>query len=93
MRFSTLLAFSAIAATLPGALGGLLTYGVCQTGEWLQWYSAYHHLTLLSVWSTPIEGCNAVAVACYGAAGVQFGTVLAPAAPATIAGCNAALGT
>lgn len=40
------------------------------------------------------EGCNTVAVACYAAAGFQFGTVVAAAgAPATILGCNAALGT
>ncbi|KAI0930540.1 hypothetical protein AcW1_009201 [Taiwanofungus camphoratus] len=39
-------------------------------------------------------GCNTVAVACYAAAGFQFGTVVAgPLAPATILACNAALGT
>lgn len=39
-------------------------------------------------------GCNAVVVACYAAAGFQFGTVIAAAAaPATILACNAALGT
>ncbi|KAA1466913.1 hypothetical protein DENSPDRAFT_876911 [Dentipellis sp. KUC8613] len=38
-------------------------------------------------------GCNTVAVACYAAAGFQFGTVLAVAAPATILACNSALGT
>ncbi|ETW79310.1 cep2 cellulose medium expressed protein 2 [Heterobasidion irregulare TC 32-1] len=39
-------------------------------------------------------GCNTVAVACYAAAGFQFGTVVAAAAtPATILACNAALGT
>lgn len=39
-------------------------------------------------------GCNTMAVACYAAAGFQFGTVVAAAAaPATILGCNAALGT
>ncbi len=39
-------------------------------------------------------GCNAVAVACYGAAGFTFGTVTAGAGvPAAIVGCNAALGT
>ncbi|EGZ13392.1 hypothetical protein PHYSODRAFT_514663 [Phytophthora sojae] len=39
-------------------------------------------------------GCNAVAVACYSAAGVVFGTVTAGVGsiPAVI-GCNAALGT
>ncbi|KAF9497993.1 hypothetical protein BDN71DRAFT_1386764 [Pleurotus eryngii] len=38
-------------------------------------------------------GCNAVAVACYAAAGFTFGTVIAaPAAPAAILACNAALG-
>ncbi|KAF8898031.1 hypothetical protein CPB84DRAFT_1781195 [Gymnopilus junonius] len=38
-------------------------------------------------------GCNTVAVACYAAAGLTFGTIAAPAAPAAILGCNAALGT
>ncbi|KAF9352520.1 hypothetical protein BGX26_009688, partial [Mortierella sp. AD094] len=39
-------------------------------------------------------GCNALAVACYAAAGFTFGTVTAGAGiPAVIAGCNAALGT
>ncbi|KAI0344500.1 hypothetical protein BDW22DRAFT_1427200 [Trametopsis cervina] len=38
-------------------------------------------------------GCNAVAVACYAAAGATFGTIAAPAAPAAILGCNAALGS
>ncbi|KAH9935567.1 uncharacterized protein B0H18DRAFT_976291 [Fomitopsis serialis] len=39
-------------------------------------------------------GCNTVVVACYAAAGVTFGTVIAaPATPAVILGCNAALGT
>jgi len=38
-------------------------------------------------------GCNAVAVACYAAAGVTFGTVTAGAGvPAAIVACNAALG-
>ena len=41
-----------------------------------------------------IKGCNTMAVACYAAAGFQFGTVIAAAAaPATILACNAALGT
>ncbi|KJA16363.1 hypothetical protein HYPSUDRAFT_115057, partial [Hypholoma sublateritium FD-334 SS-4] len=39
-------------------------------------------------------GCNTVAVACYAAAGFTFGTVIAaPATPAVILACNAALGT
>ncbi|KZV67638.1 hypothetical protein PENSPDRAFT_47648 [Peniophora sp. CONT] len=39
-------------------------------------------------------GCNAVVVACYAGAGAVFGTVVAaPAAPAAILACNAALGT
>ncbi|KAF9998261.1 hypothetical protein BGZ79_008064 [Entomortierella chlamydospora] len=39
-------------------------------------------------------GCNALAVACYAAAGFTFGTVTAGAGiPAAIIGCNAALGT
>ena len=38
-------------------------------------------------------GCNALAVACYGAAGFTFGTVTAGAGiPAAIIGCNAGLG-
>ncbi|EPB81143.1 hypothetical protein HMPREF1544_12152 [Mucor circinelloides 1006PhL] len=38
-------------------------------------------------------GCNAVAVACYSAAGFTFGTVTAGAGvPAVILGCNTALG-
>ncbi|KAF9014159.1 hypothetical protein BDQ17DRAFT_1270363 [Cyathus striatus] len=39
------------------------------------------------------SGCNAVAVACYAAAGFTFGTVAAAAAPAALVGCNSALGT
>ncbi|KAJ4480927.1 hypothetical protein J3R30DRAFT_2380869 [Lentinula aciculospora] len=39
-------------------------------------------------------GCNVAAGACYTAAGFTFGTVVAaPATPAVILGCNAALGT
>ncbi|EPQ49934.1 hypothetical protein GLOTRDRAFT_51348 [Gloeophyllum trabeum ATCC 11539] len=39
-------------------------------------------------------GCNALAVACYAGAGFTFGTVVAaPAAPAAVLACNAALGT
>ncbi|KAK3805448.1 MAG: hypothetical protein JOS17DRAFT_768507 [Linnemannia elongata] len=39
-------------------------------------------------------GCNAVAVACYAAAGFTFGTVTAGVGiPAVIIGCNTALGT
>ncbi|KAI7900721.1 uncharacterized protein BX663DRAFT_438581, partial [Cokeromyces recurvatus] len=38
-------------------------------------------------------GCNAVAVACYAAAGSTFGTVTGGAGiPAAIVACNAALG-
>ncbi|KAG7446822.1 uncharacterized protein BT62DRAFT_931390 [Guyanagaster necrorhizus] len=37
-------------------------------------------------------GCNALAVACYAAAGFTFGTIAAPAAPAAIVSCNSALG-
>lgn len=40
------------------------------------------------------SGCNAVAVACYAAAGFTFGTVTAGAGvPPAIAACNTALGT
>ncbi|KAF8176973.1 hypothetical protein BJ912DRAFT_986571 [Pholiota molesta] len=39
-------------------------------------------------------GCNGLAVACYAGAGFTFGTVVAaPAAPAAIMACNAALGS
>jgi len=39
-------------------------------------------------------GCNTLAVACYAAAGFQFGTVVAAVGvPATILACNAGLGT
>jgi hypothetical protein len=38
-------------------------------------------------------GCNALVVACYGAAGFTFGTVTAGVGvPAAIVGCNAGLG-
>ncbi|KAK3817804.1 MAG: hypothetical protein J3Q66DRAFT_282798 [Benniella sp.] len=38
-------------------------------------------------------GCNAVAVACYAAAGVTFGVITAGVGtPAAILGCNSALG-
>lgn len=49
MRFSTLLAFSTVAVLVPGSLGGILTYGICQTGEWLQRNSASHYLTMVSL--------------------------------------------
>ncbi|KAJ7604389.1 hypothetical protein FB45DRAFT_947191 [Roridomyces roridus] len=69
MRFTTLLAPIALTA-IPLVQGGLISYGLCQTG------------------------CNTVAVACYAAAGAVFGTVVAaPAAPAAVLACNAALGT
>jgi len=46
-----------------------------------------------SHWRCTHVGCNTVAVACYAAAGFTFGTVVAaPATPAVILGCNAALG-
>ena len=39
-------------------------------------------------------GCNALAVACYGAAGLTFGTITAGVgAPAAALACNVALGT
>lgn len=44
-------------------------------------------------WRGPLSGCNAVAVACYAAAGFTFGTIAAPLAPPAIVGCNTALGT
>ncbi|PFH45591.1 hypothetical protein AMATHDRAFT_158614 [Amanita thiersii Skay4041] len=38
-------------------------------------------------------GCNSLAVICYAAGGVVFGTVLAATAPAAILACNAAQGS
>jgi hypothetical protein len=38
-------------------------------------------------------GCNGMAIACYSAAGLIFGTVLAISAPAAILACNAAQGS
>ncbi|KAK7535218.1 uncharacterized protein J3D65DRAFT_445026 [Phyllosticta citribraziliensis] len=38
-------------------------------------------------------GCAGIVVACYGAAGFTFGTVLAAAAPPAIAACNTAYGS
>ncbi|GAA5832040.1 hypothetical protein JCM5353_000730 [Sporobolomyces roseus] len=38
------------------------------------------------------SGCAAVVVPCYSAAGFVFGTVAAPAAPATILACNSGFG-
>ena len=39
------------------------------------------------------SGCNVLVVACYGAAGVTFGTITAgTSTPAVILGCNAGLG-
>lgn len=53
----------------PMAHGGILAYGICQSG------------------------CNAVAVACYAAAGFTFGTISAGVAiPPAIIACNSALG-
>jgi len=39
------------------------------------------------------SGCNALAGACYAAAGCVFGTIAAVAAPSAIMACNAGLGT
>ena len=39
------------------------------------------------------SGCTGLVVACYGAAGAVFGTVLAAAAPPAVLSCNAAFGT
>jgi hypothetical protein len=50
--------------------------------------------SLVSTIEIRCPGCNTVAVACYAAAGFTFGTIIAaPAAPAAIIACNAALGT
>lgn len=38
------------------------------------------------------SGCAGVAVSCYSAAGVTFGTVAAVAAPPAVASCNTAFG-
>ena len=33
MRFSKVLALASVAVTIPGALDGIITYGICQTGK------------------------------------------------------------
>jgi hypothetical protein len=75
----------AILAVVPTALAGPIAYGMCQTG-----------MELRSSNPTPVLttslGCNGMAVACYAAAGLTFGTIAALAAPAAIMGCNSALG-
>lgn len=49
---------------------------------------------LLASYGICQTGCNAVAMACYTAAGFTFGTVTAGTGiPAVIVGCNTALGT
>ncbi len=72
---------------IPAISAGPIAYGICQTGT----------LALLSfsIASTDKpQGCNAVVVACYGAAGFTFGTVTAGLGiPAAIVACNAGLGT
>lgn len=60
---------------------------------------AFASIVTQSVMAGPIAygvcqaGCSAVVVACYTAAGVTFGTVLAPGAPVAVIGCNSAFGT
>ncbi|KAN0081449.1 hypothetical protein V8E55_009073 [Tylopilus felleus] len=49
-------------------------------------------LTALAAYGTCQTGCNAVAVACYTAAGVTFGVTVVGGPPAVLV-CNAALGT
>ena len=66
---SSLFFLLTIALALQVTNGGLLAYGICQSG------------------------CNGVAVACYAAAGVTFGTVTGGlGAPPAILACNGALG-
>ncbi|KAF4597889.1 hypothetical protein EYR38_006281 [Pleurotus pulmonarius] len=78
MHFSKL-APVAVLAALSGVQAGPIAYGLCQTGT--------HHCYPV------ILRCNTVAVACYAGAGFTFGTVIAaPAAPAAVLACNAALG-
>ena len=89
----TLAAFAALSTT-PTVLGGIISYGLCQTGT-----SAFTSFcpTEKSDLTWPFHsvnaGCNTVAVACYSAAGFTFGTIAAPVAPAAILACNTALGT
>ena len=86
MNFKTLATLTTLAA-VPAVSAGPLAYALCQTGKHLPSTS----LTRVSE-STPIVGCNGIAVVCYTAAGFTFGVAL-PAAPPIILGCNAALGT
>jgi hypothetical protein len=85
MQIARILTFTALA--LPyGVQGGLIAYGVCQTGPLnIHFYDFRHFNTY--------PGCNQLAVACYAAAGFTFGTVIAaPATPAVLIGCNAVQG-
>lgn len=89
-KLTTLLATVAVLA--PAANAGPIAYGLCQTGTSCFPAVAYNILVLTVLFV--FEGCNTVAVACYAAAGATFGTVVAaPAAPAVLIACNAALGT
>jgi hypothetical protein len=87
MKFITL---STVVLLVPAVAAGPIAYGLCQTGQSTLLLSPraniHHHPACCA-------GCNAVVMACYAAAGATFGTIAAPAAPAAIVGCNAALGT
>jgi len=95
MRFNVLpiIALSGV-ATMVSA--GPLAYAACQTGTYTTWRCPHASLLLprYSFLCLLLAGCNTLAVACYAAAGLTFGTVVAAAAaPAAAMGCNAALGT
>ena len=76
--------------------------GLCQCEGIMAWQILISILFLLIIRADggPLayglcqSGCNALAVACYAAAGSTFGTVTAGlGTPAAILACNAALGT
>ncbi|KLO14569.1 hypothetical protein SCHPADRAFT_939493 [Schizopora paradoxa] len=97
MRFSVVLPV-VVLASAQNVLGGLLAYGICQTGPLFKQILSLKNANLTDVHFPltlflPIKGCNVVAAACYAAAGATFGTIAAPVAPAAILGCNSALGT
>ncbi|KZP29590.1 hypothetical protein FIBSPDRAFT_851537 [Athelia psychrophila] len=50
-------------------MGGPVTYGLCQTGEYtIAWMRDRRRLLLV--------GCNSLAVACYATAGFTFGVTV-----------------
>jgi hypothetical protein len=90
MLFSKIFTPFAIAiASASVVQGGPIAYGICQTGTVRSTV-----VTSQVADDETFPGCNAVAVACYAAAGATFGTVVAAvAAPPALLACNAALGT